>query len=64
MDAMERLAWLDAISEEDEIRRQLADAIFEEEIRCRGLREMTVEEEANYFDDLVEEAGRAIDSLG
>ena len=63
MDAMERRNRLDAISEEDEIRQQLADAIFEEEVRLRGLRGMTVEEETEYFNDLVEEAGRAVDFL-
>lgn len=61
---MERLDWLDAASEEDETRRQLADAIFEEEVRLLGLREMTVEEETDYFNDLLDEAGEATNLLG
>lgn len=57
MDATGSADWLDAVSEEDEVRQQLADAIFEEEVRLRGLRGLTVEEETDYFNDLVEEAG-------
>jgi hypothetical protein len=59
---MNDMDWLDIVTEDDEeLRRRLEEEIFEKEVETRGLRKMTLAQERDFFNGLLDEANEAVD---
>jgi hypothetical protein len=59
---MNDMDWLDIVTEDDEeLRRRLEEEILEKEVETRGLRKMTLAQERDFFNGLLDEANEAVD---